>query len=235
MFQRLTGIMLLLIFTAAAELPFYSVVPDLLNEGELQLLQELTETTPGVKLWYGRTNFWRETFWTGGFYANKSCVFIHEKVTPYASVMDRIAQLFLTKLNELGVDLSQRRIFLETYLDRNSVLPENAAGSGLFWHRDSMMVMGEKKVADYSVVLLLSHEEAWSGADLILQSGGNYKPGTYEWVHSEALLITIKPVYNQAVLFRNFDAGHHVTALLPLANLPIDRDVLITTCFLEER
>jgi len=230
-------IIALVVFSSQAyaqELPSFLVFPNILLDQEIRVLHQLTYESTPEQQWYGRATFWQEIYEAKVSEDGESIIFNHEKESKFLAIIDKLTSLWLRRLPELGADLRGKRIILETYLDRNVVEPENMGSSGMFWHRDSIHVDGSKKIADYSMILLMNGKnQEWEGADLILQQGGSYKEkNSYVWVNSENPLVTIRPVYNQAIIFRNLDSGHMVTPLKPLSHLPIFRDVFITTCHL---
>lgn len=218
----------------AMELPSFLVFPNVLSEQEIRVLHQMTHQSTPKQQWYGRVTFWQEIYEAKVSEDGKGIIFSHEKESEFLAIIDRLTFLWLTRLPELGVDLRGKRIILESYLDRNVVEPENMASSGMFWHRDIIHVDGSKKIADYSMILLMNGKnQEWEGADLILQQGGGYKEeNSYVWVNSDNPLVTIRPIYNQAIIFRNLDSGHMVTPLKLLSHLPVFRDVFITTCYL---
>ncbi len=215
--------------------PLFSVMPGVLLEEEIQLLHQLTHISTLELQWYGRQTFWKETFEAKISEDGITIAFIHEKESEFLPIIDKLTALWLSRLQEFGVDIMHKRIRLESYLDRNTVDLNNMVSSGMFWHRDIIHVDGSKRIADYSMILLMNGKnQEWEGADLVLQRGGDYKEeGRYLWVNSENPLITIRPAYNQAIIFRNSDSGHMVTPLKPLSHLPVLRDVFITRCYLE--
>ncbi len=220
----------------AAELPWYLVSPHILPEKEIEYLHQLTHDVIPKAQWYGRFTFWQEVFEADVSADGKTIVFSHEIDNKFLPVMEKLASLWLKRLPELGFDIAGKHLVLESYLDRNVVNLENMGSSGMFWHRDSILVNGSKKIADYSMILLMNGKnQEWDGADLVLQKGGGYKDkGSYVWMNSTDAFITIKPVYNQAVIFRNSDTGHMVTPLKLLSDLPVSRDVFIMTCYMPE-
>lgn len=225
---------LLLSQISADEYPMFTVLPNALEESDLESLNQLTQTSTPKLQWYGRFTFWQEVFEAeqndGG-----NMIYHHNRNSEFLPVIDKLTSIFLTQLQQLGIDISKKRIILESYLDRNIVPPEKMESSGMFWHRDAMLVDGIKKTADYTMILLMNGKnQDWEGADVILQKGGDYQgKGSYVWVNSDNPQVIVKPAYNQLIIFRNFDCGHMVTPLKPLHNQTVQRDVFITTCYFE--
>jgi hypothetical protein len=214
------------------EFPQYAVVPDVLEESEMIQLSQLTNSAPEL-LWYGRYNFWKENFEAEVDAAGQDIIFRHVNEHECATVTDKLSKLFLTKVQELGVEIAKKRIILQSYLDRNIVNSKNAASSGMFWHQDSIIVDGQQKIADFTLILLANGKiQNWSGAKVVLQQGGEYsKTDPSRWVNSDHPKIEITPRYNQAIIFKNSDAAHMVTPLEPLSDENVQRDVFILNCF----
>ncbi len=124
---------------------------------------------------------------------------------------------------------------MESYLDRNVINLKNAASSGMFWHRDSIIVDGQKKIADFTMILLINGKfQDWEGADVVLQLGGKYgEVGGYNWINSDFPKIMLTPRYNEAIIFKNSDTGHMVTPLTLLSDSTVQRDVFIITCYIQ--
>lgn len=206
---------------------------EILEESEMIQLQQLTEDYEPKLLWYGRYNFWREGFEAKINDISREILFTHYQNSVCDFVTDKLARIFLTQVQAIGVDLTGKRIILESYLDRNIVNLENAAKSGMFWHLDSITVDGQKKIADFTLILVINGKvKAWEGADIILQLGGYYaKEESYEWINSDFPEIIFHPTYNKALIFKNSNTGQMVTPLIPLANSCVHRDVFIVTCY----
>lgn len=212
------------------ELPQYVLIHDVLEEVEMSQLQQLTENTQPNLLWYGRYNFFKESFAANIDKSNDNIEFTHFNHHPCNVITDKLAQIFLTKVQEFGED-SKKRIVLEVYLDRNMVTLESSSSSGMFWHRDSIVVDGKKQIADFTMILLINGKiQNWNGADIVLQLGGQYaEDAGYTWINSSFPKVMTPICYNQALIFKNSNTGHMVTPLIPLDNLPVHRDVFIIT------
>lgn len=222
------------LYIHTAEFPQYAVIPDVLEESEMIQLNQLTNSTPEL-LWYGRYNFWKENFEAEFDAAGQDIIFRHVDEHEYDHVFNKLANLLLSKVKEFGVDFSKKRIILESYFDRNIVDSKNAATSGLFWHRDAIMIDGQKKIADFSLILMTSGKiQNWEGGNLVLQLGGEYiKKDSYSWKKSEHPEVVLTPRYNQAIIFKNSNTGHMATPLKLLSEAPAYRDVFIITCYFE--
>lgn len=220
----------------SAELPQFVLVSEVLDESEMAQLQQLTQECQPNLLWYGRYNFLRATF-EANVNNVHDIIFTHVDEYPSDVVVDKLSNIFLTQVQAFGVDIINQKIALEVYLDRNIVILESAASSGMFWHRDSIVVDGQKQVADYTIILLMNGKVPdWQGADIVLQLGGGYaEEETYNWINSRFPEIIVHPRYNQAIIFKNSNTGHMVTPLIPLTNAPVQRDVLIITCYLQQK
>ncbi len=206
-------------------LPTFKVIPDVLCSTDLNTVIELTTTQTGKKQWYGRTTYWQESFKA----EQKDQSFTIEHAKSHASnvPIDKLTMLFLQTLQDFGVSMQNRQINLEIYLDRNEVHKENSTKSGMFWHRDRVTTNNGSEIADYSMIFLLSQENAWKGGNLHLQYGGEPVTRT-EFKNSDAPIVLIQPRFNQAVIFKNSDSGHMVEPIEPFAE-SVKRDVLIMT------
>jgi hypothetical protein len=218
-----------------AQMPVYTVIPNALHESDLEILHRLTQSNAAKKQWYGRYTFWQEVFEARVSSFQDQISFSHSIEGEALPVINRLSSLFLAEIERLGAEITGKRIILESYLDRNVVVPDQMATSGMFWHRDVIQVDGVKRTAHYSMILLMNGKTAeWEGADLVLQQGGEYEnKNSYSWINSEHPEVLVKPTYNQVIIFRNFDSGHKVTPLKPLSSEPVSRDVFITTCFVQ--
>src|SRR5262249_43787057 len=91
-------LLLLSIFSVdsySAELPQYVLVNEVLEESEIAQLQRVTEEVQPHLLWYGRYNFWRETFEA---YVNDNAhniIFTHLHEHHFNSVTDKLSTIFL--------------------------------------------------------------------------------------------------------------------------------------------
>lgn len=219
----------------STQLPQFTLVKDVLKESEMIQFQQLTEEFQSELLWYGRYNFWRESFEGKMNDTDQTFIYTHYNEHVSNTITDKLATFFLEKIREFGVDIANKRIILQSYLDRNVVNIENAASSGMFWHRDVITVDGQLEIADFTMLLLINGKvQNWEGADVGLQFGGEYSDeGSYSWVNSDFPKVMLKASYNQAIVFKNSDAGHMVTPLIPLSDIPVQRDVFIINCYLQ--
>lgn len=214
--------------------PAYRLLPNALSDTRLETLKEFTTNPSPRKQWYGRLNLWNERF-QAVHTENLSFKFTHVKHHKGNSALDELTTLFLRTVQSLGAKFEDRPINrpieLEVYIDRNQVNKENAAKSDLFWHRDGITTSLGEFFADYSMVYLLSQETGWKGGDMLLQSGG--RPiDKQRWENSKEPITTIRPSFNQAVVFKNSDSAHRVEAIEPIGE-NVQRDVLIITCKLD--
>lgn len=221
----------------SGEFPQHVVIKDVLEESEMNQLNQLTDTTKPELLWYGRYNFWKENFEAKFDEASQNISVRHSKDHECNNITDKLSKIFLMKIQEMGVQIAQKRIALLSYLDRNVVNIQNVDSSGMFWHQDSIIVDGQEKIADFTLILLMNGKiKKWSGANVVLQKGGKYSESGashLSWINSDHPEVTITPCYNQAILFKNSDAAHMVTPLTPLSEEPVHRDVFILNCFFQ--
>lgn len=212
-------------------LPIFKIIPAVLSQKDLENVQALTRTQTGIKQWYGRTTFWQENFTARQ--SDKTITINHTQPHPSNVPLDSLTKVFLQTIQAFGESLHNRQIKLEVYLDRNEVNKGESTESGMFWHRDRVTTNGGSKIADYSIILLLSHENTWKGGSLHLQSGGE-PINRKEYKNSEAPIVLIHPRFNQAVIFKNSNSGHMVEPIEPVTDA-VHRDVLIMTALLENR
>lgn len=232
--------MLICLFSSSiysgGDMPQYAVVQDVLEESEMAQLNELTNNPNPELLWYNRYNFLKENFEAKFDDTNQNFTFTHSAKHPFDHVSDKLSKLFLTKAQELGVEIAKKRIILQSYFDRNSVDSKNFTSSGLFWHRDSILVGQNLQIADCALLLLTNGKiQNWKGAKVIIQKGGDYDPNNASsWINSDSPEITVTPRYNQAIIFKNSDTGHMVTPLIPLSSESlVNRDVFIMNCYFQ--
>lgn len=209
-------------------LPTFRIIPAVLSQKDLDNVQALTHTQTGIKQWYGRTTFWQENFTAR--LSDQTITINHAQPHPSNIPLDSLTKVFIQTIQSFGESLQNRQINLEVYLDRNEVKKDESAQSGMFWHRDRVTTNGGSEVADYSIILLLSHENTWKGGSLHLQSGGE-PISRKEYKNSDAPTVLIRPRFNQAVIFKNSNTGHMVEPLEPVADT-VHRDVLIMTAVL---
>lgn len=221
----------------SAELPQFTVVKDVLEDSEMIQLGQLTKGSQPNLSWYGRYNLWYENFQARLNGAGEDLIFTHFNQHACDYITDKLSKLLLTKVQEFGIDITNRRIIMESYFDRNIVDVNNAASSGMFWHRDTLMVDGQKKFADFSLILLANGKvQDWQGGDIVLQLGGSRgedTAGSYNWINSDFPKINVTSRYNQAIIFKNSDTGHMVTPLTLLSGVTVHREVFIITCYLQ--
>lgn len=211
--------------------PEYQLIPDALSASKAHALKEFTVHLSPKKQWYGRLTFWTECY-HADVDANLVFTMHHVKKHPGNDIMDELTSLFLRTLLNFGVELQNRRIELEVYIDRNEVNKSNAKKSDLFWHRDHITTKIGDAVADYSMVYLLSDENEWKGGDMLLQKGGKALDRE-RWENSKEPITRIHPRYNQAVVFQNSDSAHKIEAIDPVGD-SVQRDVVIITCKLQD-
>ncbi len=205
--------------------PNYTVVPEMLSRSELHKLRQLTSTETPQKQWYGRQTYWNETFEPG----------YHKVKKNFTYVIDKMSAIFLEKIEEMGENISNHNISLEISLDLGVSIYKKEKENEMFWHRDAIEVDQEIKFPQYSMVLLLTRNDGvWNGGDFVLQKGGRYAADGKTWENSRDPMVTLVPKYNQAVIFRNDNSGHKVTALIPKKEVAISRYVAIITCFFRD-
>lgn len=218
-------------------LPLYKIIPNVLDEDNTKTLEKLTQTETGQKQWYGRTTYWAETF--NAKVDNTGQITIEHKKKHFGTTaIDNLTILFLKTIENFNVDIKNRTVSLQIYLDRNDVTKQDSATSGMLWHRDRVTTNVKSdsadcvaKFADYSLVYLMSPENQWKGGEMLLQKGGE-AISRQEWKNSQNPITTITPRCNQAVIFKNSDSAHHVNPIEPI-NESAQRDVVIITAVLE--
>ncbi|CDZ80107.1 hypothetical protein BN1013_00612 [Candidatus Rubidus massiliensis] len=199
---------------------------DFINSAELDTLNQVTQSIPR-QTWYGRENFLKDTFVAK--LVDSEFLFSFSKSYICLPVIEKIAAIFLKQILDLHHDPIKMCIF-ESTIDRNTVTKETEETSHFFWHRDSICLENrERTPVDYTLIFLLN-QKIWDGGNLLLQKGGNYIGNSYQWQGSETPIIEIPIGNDKAIIFKNIDCGHAVTALKVKENDLVHRDVFILTC-----
>lgn len=218
--------------------PTYFIHPKIFSRAELSLIQKFLQTPNQTSKtqWYDRQTLYREAFCFDpstrsfdhliepSFPANNSEIDLQPVIDKLSLILIKQAVRDRPKL------LSHQDssiVNLEVYLDQAEVTENNSTG-GMFWHQDDIRIPVDHLAEDihqvphYSLALLLTDQKGntWSGGDLVLQTGGHYWPAEGEdrqWVLStDNPLVRLESKYNQAIIFRNDNAGHQVTPVLLL-------------------
>lgn len=222
--------------TPVGHLPVYKIIPNALSEDDTKTLEKIIQTETGQKQWYGRTTYWTEIF--SAKVGNAGQITIEHTKNHFGNTaIDNLTTLFLKTIGSF-VDLKNRTVGLQIYLDRNEVAKQNSATSGMLWHRDRVTTNAKSDSADcparfgdYSVVYLMSPENQWKGGNMLLQHGGE-AISRREWKNSQEPVVTIQPKCNQAIIFKNSDSAHCVDPIEPI-NETVQRDVVVITAVLE--
>lgn len=213
--------------------PEYVIYPNVLETEDINLLMQCEDLGRSEEQWYGRTTLWKESYKA----VLRSAFFHSVDYRNYhkcTSVIDKLTKCFLRSIQKLNPRVTDQKVDLEIYIDRNRVTKENASKSGMFWHRDRVTTDGGQGFADYSFVYLMSSELNWKGGEMSLQKGG--KPiSREEWQNSSNPIFNYQPLFNQAIIFKNSDSAHSVEPIEPVLDWNwTNRDVVVITAVLEK-